>query len=105
MPLLHKLNGGSIGDFKFFSMGETKIAGRTLQALRHGMGGAPGLEFWGPVEEGAEVKAAILETGEQFDCDKSAVAHTAASRLNRAGFLRLCLRSKQARRCGPTASG
>ncbi len=66
MPLLEKLNGGALNEFKFFSMGETKIAGRTLRALRHGMGGAPGLEFWGPVEEGPEVKAAILEAGEEF---------------------------------------
>ncbi len=30
------------------------------------MGGAPGLEVWGPVEQGAEVKAAILAAGVEF---------------------------------------
>ncbi len=47
-------------------MGEIKIAGRTVRALRHGMAGAPGLEIWGPYEEGDEVKNAILEAGKEF---------------------------------------
>jgi len=66
VKLLEKLNGGPLADIKFFNMGETRIAGRTLRALKHGMGGAPGLEFWGPVEQGPEVKAAILEAGREF---------------------------------------
>jgi vanillate/3-O-methylgallate O-demethylase len=64
--LLEKLNGGPVEDIRFFNMGEVKVAGRRLRALRHGMGGAPGLEFWGPVELGPEVKAAILTAGEEF---------------------------------------
>jgi glycine cleavage system aminomethyltransferase T len=66
VKLLEKLNGGPLEDIKFFNMGQTRIAGRTLRALKHGMGGAPGLEFWGPVEQGPEVKAAILEAGKEF---------------------------------------
>jgi len=64
--LLEKLNGGPIEDIKFFNMGAITVAGRRLRALRHGMGGAPGLEFWGPLEYGPEVKAAILAAGEEF---------------------------------------
>lgn len=66
LGLLEKLNGGPLADIKFFNMGQVRIAGRTLRALKHGMGGAPGLEFWGPVEHGPEVKAAILEAGREF---------------------------------------
>jgi glycine cleavage system aminomethyltransferase T/nitrite reductase/ring-hydroxylating ferredoxin subunit len=66
MSLLRKLNGGPLSEIAFFGMGETKIAGRMVRALRHGMGGAPGLEFWGPSEEGPEIKAAILEAGKEF---------------------------------------
>jgi vanillate/3-O-methylgallate O-demethylase len=66
IKLLTKLNGGPLEDIKFFNMGQTRVAGRTLRALKHGMGGAPGLEFWGPVEQGPEVKAAILEAGKEF---------------------------------------
>jgi glycine cleavage system aminomethyltransferase T len=64
--LLEKLNGTALGEIKFFSMCEIRVANRTFSALRHGMGGAPGLEFWGPLEFGAEVKAAILVAGSQF---------------------------------------
>jgi vanillate/3-O-methylgallate O-demethylase len=64
--LLEKLNGGPLQPIKFFNMGEMRIAGRKVRALRHGMGGAPGLEIWGPANEGAEIKAAILEAGREF---------------------------------------
>jgi glycine cleavage system aminomethyltransferase T len=47
-------------------MGEIAIAGRKVRALRHGMSGAPGLEFWGPVEQGPEIKAAVVEAGREF---------------------------------------
>jgi vanillate/3-O-methylgallate O-demethylase len=42
------------------------IAGRKVRALRHGMAGAPGLEVWGPYEEGEEIRAAIVEAGKDF---------------------------------------
>jgi glycine cleavage system aminomethyltransferase T len=64
--LLEKLNGGPLKPIKFFNMGEIRIAGREVRALRHGMGGAPGLEIWGPLDEGADIKAAILEAGREF---------------------------------------
>ncbi len=66
IKLLEILNGGPLPDIKFFNMGSTRIAGHTVRALKHGMGGAPGLEFWGPVELGPEIKAAILEAGQEF---------------------------------------
>jgi vanillate/3-O-methylgallate O-demethylase len=59
------LNGGKFPDIKFFNMGEITIAGRKVRALRHGMAGAPGLEVWGPYEQGEEVRAAILEAGKE----------------------------------------
>lgn len=64
--LLEKLNGKPIDQPRFFQMGHIDVAGRTYRSLRHGMGGGPGLEFWGPVEHAAEVKAAILEAGAEF---------------------------------------
>src|SRR6202034_614967 len=33
---------------------------------RHGMAGAPGLEGFGPYEEGEEIRAAIVEAGKEF---------------------------------------
>jgi vanillate/3-O-methylgallate O-demethylase len=64
--IIEKLNGGPFPDIKFFNMGEIKIKGRTVRALRHGMAGAPGLEIWGPYEERDEIRAAIVEAGREF---------------------------------------
>ena len=64
--LIEKLNGGPFPDIKFFNMGSINIGGREVRALRHGMAGAPGLEIWGPYEEGDEVRDIIVEAGQEF---------------------------------------
>jgi vanillate/3-O-methylgallate O-demethylase len=64
--ILEKLNGGPIPDVKFFNVGRMTVAGREVPAFRHGMSGVPGLEIWGPYEEGEEVRAAIVEAGKDF---------------------------------------
>jgi vanillate/3-O-methylgallate O-demethylase len=66
MQVLEKLNGGPLPEIRFFNMGEVTIAGRTVRALHHGMSGVPGLEIFGPWAEGAEIKAAIVEAGQEF---------------------------------------
>lgn len=64
--VIQKLNGGPFADIKFFNMDAITIGGRKVRALRHGMAGAPGLEIWGPYEEGDEIRAAIVEAGAEF---------------------------------------
>jgi len=64
--VIEKLNGGPFPDIKFFTMDVINIAGRKVRALRHGMAGAPGLEIWGPYAEGEEIRAAIVEAGQEF---------------------------------------
>jgi vanillate/3-O-methylgallate O-demethylase len=64
--VLEKLHGGPVPEIKFFHMGVINIAGRKVQALRHGMAGAPGLEVWGPYEEREEIRSAIVEAGKNF---------------------------------------
>jgi vanillate/3-O-methylgallate O-demethylase len=64
--VLERLNGGPLPDIKFFHMASIDIRGRKVRALRHGMAGEPGLEIWGPYEEGEEIRAAILEAGKDF---------------------------------------
>jgi vanillate/3-O-methylgallate O-demethylase len=66
LQTLEKINGGPLPAIRFFNMGEITIAGRKVRALHHGMSGVPGLELFGPWDEGAEVKAAIVEAGEEF---------------------------------------
>lgn len=64
--LLEKLNGGTLDQPRFFQMGKLNVGARQFRSLRHGMGGGPGLEFWGPVELYDEVKATILDAGAEF---------------------------------------
>lgn len=64
--VLKKLNGGSLPEIKFFNMGELTIAGHSVRALHHGMSGVPGLELFGPWAEGEDVRAAIVEAGQEF---------------------------------------
>jgi vanillate/3-O-methylgallate O-demethylase len=63
--LISKLNGRPL-DLKFFSMGEMKVGQHAVRALRHGMAGEPGVEFWGPYDEIDAVRNAVLEAGEEF---------------------------------------
>src|SRR5688500_5137059 len=74
--LIEKLNGGPIPEIKFFNMDVVKIGGRKVRALRHGMAGAPGLEIWGPYEEGEEIRDIIVEAGKDFDLVQRSEEHT-----------------------------
>lgn len=64
--IIEKLNGGPIPDIKFFTMDTINIGGRQVNALRHGMAGAPGLEVWGPYEEREEIRETIVDAGKEF---------------------------------------
>jgi vanillate/3-O-methylgallate O-demethylase len=66
LDVLTRANGGSLPEIKFFNMGELTIAGRSVRALHHGMSGAPGMELFGPWDEGEDVRAALVEAGRDF---------------------------------------
>jgi vanillate/3-O-methylgallate O-demethylase len=66
LEVLEKVTGGPLPEIKFFNMGQVKIAGHKVRALHHGMSGVPGLELFGPWDEGDEVRAAIVEAGREF---------------------------------------
>lgn len=66
IALLEKVNEGGPLTTKFFNMGEITIAGCHARTLSHGMGGAEGLEIFGPSAEGPRVKAALIEAGREF---------------------------------------
>jgi vanillate/3-O-methylgallate O-demethylase len=63
MDVLQQANGGPLPEIKFFNMGEITIGGHKVRALHHGMSGVPGLELFGPWDEGDAVRAAIVEAG------------------------------------------
>ena len=64
--LIEKLHGGKLEKLKFFHMDTMNIGKRKVRTLRHGMAGAPGLEIWGPYEEGDEIRNIIAEAGKEF---------------------------------------
>lgn len=66
MPLMEKVLGEPPPDVKFFHMATMTIGGAQVRALRHGMVGQPGFEFFGPWEAKEPVVDAILGAGEEF---------------------------------------
>jgi vanillate/3-O-methylgallate O-demethylase len=66
LKVLEKATGGPLPKIKFFNMGEVTIAGRKVRALHHGMSGVPGLELFGPSKDGEDVRAALVQAGQEF---------------------------------------
>ena len=66
MKVIEKATGKPVPEVKFFHMMDVTIAGRRVRTLRHGMAGQPGLELFGPWEDGEPVKAALVSAGEEF---------------------------------------
>ena len=64
LEVLEKATGGALPEIQFFNLGEIQIAGHNVRAFHHGMSGAPGLELFGPWEEGEEIKAVLVEAGD-----------------------------------------
>ena len=59
--VFEKMNGGPIPDIKFFHVDWINIGSKKVQALRHGMSGAPGLEIWGPYKDKDYIHSTILQ--------------------------------------------
>lgn len=64
--ILNRLNGGPVPDVKFFHLDRINVGNRRVKVLRHGMAGVPGLELWGPYEEGDEIRQRILDAGKDL---------------------------------------
>ena len=61
--VIEAATGAPMPDVKFFNMSTVTIAGKQVGALRHGMAGQPGLELYGPWEDGEAVRLALVEAG------------------------------------------
>ncbi|MDU8913840.1 aminomethyl transferase family protein [Aestuariicoccus sp. MJ-SS9] len=71
LSLVREVAEGPMPDIKFFHVGEFKIAGQTVRALRHGMAGQPGFEIYGPWEAQAAVRARVEEAGAAYGLRKA----------------------------------
>lgn len=64
--LIEKLNGAPMPEIGFFHMTKLKIGKVEVDALRHGMAGAVGCEFWAPYESRHQIRETIIEAGREF---------------------------------------
>ena len=73
------MNGGPIPQVKFFHVDWINIGSRRVQALRHGMAGAPGLEVWGPYADKHYIQTTIIEAAKTAGVDLKLVGARAYS--------------------------
>jgi vanillate/3-O-methylgallate O-demethylase len=66
LDVVAKAFGGPLPQTKFFHATPVTLDGRHFRAFRHGMAGQPGYEFIGDYADGAFVKEALVEAGEEF---------------------------------------
>ncbi len=71
LPLLKEVVDGELPDVKFFHVGEFKIAGKTVRALRHGMAGRPGFEIYGPWDDQQAVRERVEAAGAAYGLRKA----------------------------------
>jgi vanillate/3-O-methylgallate O-demethylase len=64
--VMEKLWGGPVPDVKFFHIADLEIAGIPVKALRHGMAGQPGFEFYGAYADGQTVIEAMMAAGAEY---------------------------------------
>ena len=67
--IFEKINGGPVQEIKFFHVDWINVGSRKVQALRHGMAGAPGLEIWGPYADKHYIQSTIMEAARDAGVD------------------------------------
>ncbi len=77
--ILNAINGGPVPDVKFFHVDWINVGSRRVQALRHGMAGAPGLEIWGPYSDKDYIESTILQAARDVGVDLRQVGSRAYS--------------------------
>lgn len=77
--IFDKINGGPVPDIKFFHVDWINVGSKRVQALRHGMAGAPGLEIWGPYSDKEYIQSTILEAAREVGVDLRQVGSRAYS--------------------------
>jgi vanillate/3-O-methylgallate O-demethylase len=65
--VMEKVFGGPVPEVKFFHIADVTIGGKPVKALRHGMAGQPGFEFYGAWADNVVVLDALMEAGAEFD--------------------------------------
>ena len=77
--IFERINGGPVPDIKFFHVNEINVGSKKVQALRHGMAGAPGLEIWGPYADKHYIQSTILQAARDISVNLVQVGSRAYS--------------------------
>lgn len=77
--IFDKINGGPVPELKFFHVDWINVGSKRVQALRHGMAGAPGLEIWGPYADKHYIQSTILQAAADVGVDLVQVGSRAYS--------------------------
>ncbi len=77
--IFEAINGGPVPDIKFFHVDWIHVGSKRVQALRHGMAGAPGLEIWGPYADKHYIQSTILQAARDTGVDLRQVGSRAYS--------------------------
>lgn len=70
LDLMRAVTDNNLPDIKFFHIGQFRIKGRPVRALRHGMAGVPGFEVYGPWEDQQVIREAFEQAGVAFQMKK-----------------------------------
>jgi len=77
--IFDEINGGPVPDIKFFHVDWINVGTRRVQALRHGMAGAPGLEIFGPYADKSYIRDTIMDAARKTGVDLHQVGSRAYS--------------------------
>ena len=77
--IFEKINGGPVADIPFFHLDWINVDSKKVQALRHGMAGAPGLEIWGPYDDKHYIQSTIQQAARDIGVDLVQVGSRAYS--------------------------
>jgi len=77
--IFEKINGGPLADIPFFHVDWINVGSKKVQALRHGMAGAPGLEIWGPYDDKHYIQSTIQQAARDIGVDLVQVGSRAYS--------------------------
>jgi vanillate/3-O-methylgallate O-demethylase len=74
LDLMKDVSAGRLTDLSFFHIGETKIKGKSVRVLRHGMAGVPGYELFGPWADAGVILDTLEAAGEKYQLRKIGAA-------------------------------
>jgi len=77
--IFEKINGGPVTVIPFFHVDWINVGSKKVQALRHGMAGAPGLEIWGPYDDKHYIQSTIQQAARDIGVDLVQVGSRAYS--------------------------